>query len=53
VEFEMVFDKELEAIANIMEYVIDNKILDDLIIYSNAQAAIAQVRRTGTGVGQD
>jgi hypothetical protein len=51
-EFETAFDGELEAIANIMKYVIDNGILCDLTIHSDAQAAIARVGYTGTGPGK-
>jgi hypothetical protein len=40
-EFETAFDGEMEAIANIMEYVIDNEIPGDITIHSDAQAAIA------------
>jgi ribonuclease HI len=41
-----------KAIANSMEYVIDNEIPGDITIHSDAQAAIARVRHTGTGPGQ-
>jgi hypothetical protein len=43
----------MEAIANIMEYAIDNQIPGDLTIHSDAQAAISRVGHTGTGPGQD
>jgi hypothetical protein len=49
-EFETAFDGEMEAIANIMEYVIDNEIPGDLTIHSDAHAAIARVGHTGTGL---
>jgi hypothetical protein len=35
-EFETAFDGEVEAIANIMEYVIDNEILGDLTVHLDA-----------------
>jgi hypothetical protein len=40
-EFETAFDGEVEAIANLMEFVIDNEIPGDLTIHSDAQVAIA------------
>jgi hypothetical protein len=52
-EFETAFDGEMEAIADIMEYAIDNQIPGDLRIHSDAQAAISHVGHTGTGPGQD
>jgi hypothetical protein len=52
-EFETAFDGEMEAIADIMEYAIDNQIPGDLTIHSDAQAAISRVGHTGTGPGQD
>jgi ribonuclease HI len=52
-EFETAFDGEVEAIANLMEFVVDNEIPGDLTIYSDAQAAIARVGHTGTGPGQE
>jgi hypothetical protein len=42
----------MEAIANIMEYVVDNEIPGDITIHSDAQAAIARVGHTGPGPGQ-
>jgi hypothetical protein len=39
-EFETAFDGEMEAIADIMEYAIINRIPGDLTIHSHAQAAI-------------
>jgi ribonuclease HI len=52
-EFETAFDREMEAIADIMDYAIDNRIPGDLTIHSDAQAAISGVGHTGTGPGQD
>jgi ribonuclease HI len=52
-EFEMAFDGDVEAIANLMEFVIDNEIAGDLTIHSDAQAAIARVGHTGTGPWQE
>jgi ribonuclease HI len=52
-EFETTFDGEMETIADIMEYAIDNQIPGDLTIHSDAQAAISRVGHTGTGTGQD
>jgi hypothetical protein len=52
-EFETAFDGEMEAIADIMEYAIDNQIPGDLTIHSDAQAAISRVGHPGTGPGQD
>jgi hypothetical protein len=43
------FDGEMEAIADIMEYAIDNQIPGD----SDTQAAISHVGHTGTSPGQD
>jgi ribonuclease HI len=40
------------AIADIMDYAIDNQIPGDLTIHSDAQAAICRVGHTGTGPGQ-
>jgi ribonuclease HI len=51
--YETVFDGEMEAIADIMEFVNQNEIPGDLTIHSDAQAAIARVSHTGTGPGQD
>jgi hypothetical protein len=51
-EFEIAFDGEVEAIADILEYVTRNQIAGDVTIYSDAQAAIARVGHTGTGQGQ-
>jgi ribonuclease HI len=42
----------MEAIADIMEYAIDNQILGDLTLHSDTQAAISRVGHTGTGPGQ-
>jgi hypothetical protein len=39
-EVETAFDGEMEAIANIMEYIVDNKIPGDISIHSEVQAAI-------------
>jgi hypothetical protein len=44
---------EMEAIADIMEFVNQNEIPGDLTIHSDAEAAIARVSHTGTGPGQD
>jgi ribonuclease HI len=52
-QYETAFDGEMEAIADIMEFVNQNEIPDDLTIHSDAQAAIARVSHTGTGPGQD
>jgi hypothetical protein len=49
----MAFDGEMEAIANIMDYVNDHEIAGGLTIYSDAQGTIALVGHTGTGPGQD
>jgi hypothetical protein len=35
-EFQTAFDGEVEAIANLMEFVVDNEIPGDLTIYSDA-----------------
>jgi hypothetical protein len=50
---ETAFDGEMEAIANIMEFVNKTDVPGDLTIHSDAQAAIARVAHTGTGPGQD
>jgi ribonuclease HI len=52
-EFEIAFDGEVEAIANILKSVTRNQIAGDVTIYSDAQAAIARVGHTGIGPGQD
>jgi hypothetical protein len=52
-EFETAFDREMEAIADIMEYAIDNQIPGDLTIHSDAQGAISRVGHKGTGPSQD
>jgi hypothetical protein len=52
-EFETAFDGEVEAIADLMEYVTDNEIAGDIAIHSDSQAAIARVGHTGPGPGQD
>jgi ribonuclease HI len=52
-QYETAFDGEMEAIADIMEFVNQNEIRGDLTIHSDAQAAIARVSHTGTGPGQD
>jgi ribonuclease HI len=52
-KFETAFDGEMEAIANIMEFVNKTEVPGDLTIHSDAQAAIARVAHTGTGPGQD
>jgi ribonuclease HI len=52
-QYETAFDGEMEAIADIMEFINQNEIPGDLTIHSDAQAAIASVRHTGTGRGQD
>jgi ribonuclease HI len=52
-QYETAFDGEMEAIADIMEFVNQNEIPGDLTIHSDAQAAIARVSHTGTGPGQD
>jgi ribonuclease HI len=52
-QYETAFDCEMEAIADIMEFVNQNEIRGDLTIHSDAQAAIARVSHTGTGPGQD
>jgi hypothetical protein len=43
----------VEAIADIMEYAIDNQIQGDLTIHSDAQAATSRVGYTGPGPGRD
>jgi hypothetical protein len=50
-EFETAFDGEMEAMADIMEFVDSNQIPGDLTIHSDAQAAMARVGHTGTGRG--
>jgi hypothetical protein len=52
-EFETAFDREMEAIADTIEYAIDNQIPGDLTIHSDAQAAISRVGNIETGPGQD
>jgi hypothetical protein len=52
-QYETAFDGEIEAIADIMEFVNQNEIPGDLTIYYDALAAIARVSHTGTGHGQD
>jgi hypothetical protein len=52
-QYDPAFDGEMEAIADIMEFVNQNEIPKDLTIHSDAQAAIARVSYTGTGPGQD
>jgi ribonuclease HI len=52
-QYETAFESEMEAIADIMEFVNENEIPGDLTIHSDAQAAIARVSHTGTGPGQD
>jgi hypothetical protein len=52
-EFETAFDREMETIADIMDFVDANQIPGDLTIHSDAQAAIARVSHTGTGPGKD
>jgi ribonuclease HI len=52
-KYETAFDGEMEAIANIMAFLNQNEIPGDLTIHSDAQAAIARVSHTGTGLGQD
>jgi hypothetical protein len=52
-EFETVFDGEVEAIADILEYINRNQILGDVTIHSDAQAATARVGHRGTGRGKD
>jgi hypothetical protein len=44
-----VFDGEMEAIANIVEFVNQNEIPGDLTIDSDTQAAITRVTHTATG----
>jgi ribonuclease HI len=48
-EFETTFDKEMEAIADIMEYTIDDQIPGDLTIDSDAHKAIWHDGHTGIG----
>jgi hypothetical protein len=52
-QYETAFDGDMEAIADIMEFVNQNEIPGDLTIHSDAQAAIARVSHTGTGPGED
>jgi hypothetical protein len=52
-EFEIAFDGEVEAIADILEYVTRNQIAEHVTIHSGAQAAITRVGHTGTRPGQD
>jgi ribonuclease HI len=47
------FVVEMEAIADVMEFVNQNKITGNLTIHSDTQSGIAQVIHTGTGMGQD
>jgi hypothetical protein len=51
-DFEPTFDGEMEAMADIMEYAIDNQIPGDLTIHSDAQAAISPVGHTGTALAK-
>jgi hypothetical protein len=51
-QYETGFDDEMQAIADIIEFVNQIEIPGDLTIYSDAQAAIAQVSHPGTGPGQ-
>jgi hypothetical protein len=50
-QYETAFDGEVEAIADIMEFVNQNEIPVDPTIHSDAQAAIARVTHTGSGPG--
>jgi hypothetical protein len=52
-EFETAYDREKEAIADIMEYAIGNQILGDLIIHSDGLAAISCIGHGGPGPPQD
>jgi hypothetical protein len=52
-QYETAFDGEMEAIADIMEFVNQNEIPGDLTFHSNTQAAIVRVSHTGTRSGQD
>jgi hypothetical protein len=52
-EFKTAFDGEMEAMADIMDYVYANQIPGYLTTHSDAKAAIARVSYTGTGPGQD
>jgi hypothetical protein len=52
-QYKTAFDSEMEAIADIVEFINQNEIRGDLTIHSDAQAAIARVSHTGTGPGQD
>jgi hypothetical protein len=52
-EFEATFDGEMEVIADLMEYTIDNHIPGDLTIHSDAHGPMSRIGHTGTGSGQD
>jgi hypothetical protein len=52
-EFDTALDRDMEAIADIMEYAIDNQIPGDLTIHSDAYTSLSRVGHTGTGPGQD
>jgi hypothetical protein len=52
-EFETTFDGEMEAMADLMEYVTDNEISGNFAVHSDSHAAIVRVGYTGPGPGQD
>jgi hypothetical protein len=52
-EFETALQGEMEPIADIMKYVIDNQIPGNLTIHSDAQATRSHIGHIGTGPGQD
>jgi hypothetical protein len=52
-QYKTTFDSEMEAIADIIEFINQNEIPGNLTIYSDAQATIARVSPTGIGPSQD
>jgi hypothetical protein len=52
-QYETAFDREMEAIGDIMEFVNQNGTPGELTIYSDMHAAIVEVSHTGTGPRQD
>jgi hypothetical protein len=52
-QYNTAFGGEMDSIADIIEFVNQNKISGDLTIHSDADGVIARVSHTGTGPGQD
>jgi hypothetical protein len=52
-QYKTAFDGEMEAIADIMEFVNQKEMPSDLTIHSDAQAVIAPVSHIGTLPGKD